>query len=587
MNAPRWDMDALFEGGVHGDALRDALERVEARVERLVARADALPEPPEALDERVALLRGVFDAYDEAAPIRVVASGQADADTADAVAQRTDARLDALYARIERALVPVKDHVARCDDAHFAALCAHPEAAPLVPWMRHVRDARHLRLSRAEEALVAELGVDGIHAWSRHYHRVSGRLEVDVPGRGRMSVGRAKNLLSDADPAVRAAALRAVDAAWASVADDCAAALTHIVGVRHTLNRKRGVDPVDDSLARNRMERATLDAMLEAARRAGPLLERYLARKAEALGMERPGFADLRAPLGDDGAMSWDEATDFILTHFGSYHPDLRQLAERALRERWVEAEDRDHKRPGGYCASLPDGRSRIFMTYGGTRRGMTTLAHELGHAYHNHVLGGAHPSRRKVPSTLAESASVLAENLVRDAALAAAPDDAARLAMRDARLSAGVSFLMDIPFRYALERDLYTLRAAGELDPAALCEATVARQREHFRGALSDWFPHFWADKLHFYISHFAFYNYPYTFGYLFSGLLYARVKREGPGFHDRVVELLRRSGYERAEPLARDVLGIDLADPDAWVEGWAPLEEDLAAFEALVRGH
>lgn len=587
MNAPVWDLDALFDGGAAGAPLRDALADAETRVEALVARADALPEPPEALDERVALLVDLYALLTDISPIRTVASGQANANTEDREAQRATARTAAVFGRWSRASVPVVDQVTHCSDAHFEALCAHPDAEPFLPWLTTLRGQRHLRLSRPEENLLAELSRDGIDAWARHYDRISGRLEVDLPHGEVVSVGRAKNRLASGEPKTRTEAHYAIDAAWSTVEDDCAAVLTHIVGTRQVLNRKRGVDPVDDSLARNRMTRPTLDAMLEASRRAGPVLERYLERKAVLLGKDKLGFEDLGAPLGNDGSMSWGAATDFVLTHFGAYNDDLRGLAARALEERWIEAEDRDHKRPGGYCTSAGEGTSRIFMTYGGTRRSMTTLAHELGHAYHNWVLRDAHPAMRKLPSTLAETASVLAENLVRDAALAAANDDASRLAMRDARLSAGVSFLMDIPFRYDLERSLYDLRERGELDAAELCAESVRLQKLHYRDALSTWFPRFWCDKLHFYISHFAFYNYPYTFGYLFSALVYARVKEEGPDFHDRVVELLQRSGHDHAEPLARDVLGLDLTDPEVWCRGWAPLVDDLQAFEALTEGH
>lgn len=586
MTAPTWDLDALVPGGVHGEPFGEALTAFEALAEDLVRRADALAEPPEGAVERVALANEIHAAQQAASPVRVVAGGVAAASTEDRVAVRTAARVAAMMGRLQRAAVPIEDQIARCDEAHFAVMCALPEAEVLVPWMRTLRRRLPLRLPRAEEALLAELGRDGIHAWSRHYDRVAGRLQVTLPSGDHVSVARAKHLVSSGDPAVRESAHQAIEVAWSTVRDDCAAALTHIVGTRETLIRRRGVDPVDDSLAMHRMQRGTLDAMLEGARRAGPVLERYLAIKAQLVGKPRLGWSDLGAPVGASGAMRWDEATDFVLTHFGAWHPDLRGLAARAFAERWVEAEDRDHKRPGAYCAGVGDGRSRVYLTFGGNRRSVTTLAHELGHAWHNHVLGDVPFARRKVPSTLAESASILAENLVRDAALAAASSPVERVAMLDERLAAGVSFLMNLPFRYDLERDLYALRARGELDPAALCEVTVTRQREHHRDLLSSWSPYFWADKLHFYISHFAFYNYPYVFGYLFSSLLYARSKAEGRSFHPVVVEVLRRSGWDDAEPLARELLGIDLGDPDVWTEGWAPLVDDLAELEALVAG-
>src|SRR5690606_15754585 len=203
---------------------------------------------------------------------------------------------------------------------------------------------------------------------------------------------------------------------------------------------------------------------------------------------------------------------------------------------------------------------------------------------YHNYCMRDLPMPRRSVPSTLAETASVFAENIVRDAALEAATDDAARLAMLDARLAAGVSFLMDIPFRFELERSLYAMRRRGQLDPDELSRRTVELQRAAFRDALATWNETFWASKLHFYISNFAFYNYPYAFGYLFSGLVYQRARAEGAAWQARYVELLQRTGVDTAETLAHEYLGLDLADPDAWYGAIAPLEDDLAAFEALV---
>ena len=341
-----------------------------------------------------------------------------------------------------------------------------------------------------------------------------------------------------------------------------------------------------DSLERNRLDKESLDAMLEASRRARPLLVRALHAKARALGKERLSTADLSAPVGETGAMDWSVARSMVETHFAAYHPELGAFARRAFAERWVEAEDRDNKRPGAWCGSLntPRGASRIFMTYGGTFRSTVTLAHELGHGFHNHVLADVHPARRHVPSTLAETASIFAESLLRDAALEAADTLDSRLAMLDARLSAGVSFLMNLPFRYELERALYELRAKGMLDPAEVSARCVDLQREWYGDALSAWDETFWSSKLHFYISHFAFYNYPYTFGYLFATLVYRRFRPQGAAGYDAYVALLQKTGFARAEPLAQEALGLDLHDPDAWWEAIAPLEEDLLAFEQVL---
>jgi oligoendopeptidase F len=322
--------------------------------------------------------------------------------------------------------------------------------------------------------------------------------------------------------------------------------------------------------------------MLEASSRARPLLQKYLAKKASLLGVDRLEWQDQWAPVAKTPKWTWAQAQTFVEENFGAWHPELADFARKAFAGRWVEAEDRSAKAAGAWCAVLPmSQQSRIFMTFGGTFSGAMTLAHEMGHAFHNHVTRKLPQSLVRVPMTLAETASVFAENLVRDAALAAAREPSDRLAMLDARLGAGMVFLMNIPARFQFELALHTERQSGELDPDALDELMVRCQRQAYGDSLGSWDPTYWCSKSHFHMSDRAFYNFPYTFGYLFSSLVYARARAEGPSFQATYTELLRRTGTDHAEPLAQDLLGLDLTDPETWWQAIVPLQDDLAAFE------
>ena len=583
--APVWDHNSIFEGGIRGEAHKAALLELEALTKTLVTRADALPEVSKEPQAWVKLALDLHNASDALNQVRITASCAESADVRDVDARQITGRCMAAYGQISRAWVPLQHLLNRSSDADFATLMALPAAAPLAAQAQWMRDQRRTSLSEPEDRLATDLANDGLHGWGRLYDRVAGSLQVPLSDGRVLSPSRAANLTGHADGTQRTLAHQGLNQAWGTVDEDCAAALSHIVGTRQVINDRRGVDCVHDSLAANRMSRATLDAMLESARQAGPLLERYLHLKAQWLGKPQLGYEDLSAPIGQASTLDWEHARSFILEHFAGWNDDLAQLATTALDNQWVEAEDRDHKRAGGYCAPLssPAGHSRIFMTFGNTFRSTTTLAHELGHAYHNWCLRDAHPAQQRVTSTLAETASVFAETLVRDAALNAATTDAAKVAMLDARLSAGANFLMNLPFRYELERSMYDMRRRGPLTPDGLREVSLTLQKSAYRDALGGWYPNFWASKLHFYISHFAFYNYPYTFGYLFSSLVYNHAKAHDGDFHDRYVALLQRTGWDAAEPIARDMLGLDLTDPDVWSQGWSSLRDDLAAFEAL----
>ena len=577
MNAPTWNLETLFEGGITGEAFTSLLTRIEAEVSTLVERADKLGPPgPEWID----VLLDLEDLSVQAHQLSTFAHCCSCADACDRAAAFANGRVDALFVRIDRSIVPLEAQLASCSAEVFQALVALPELEEIVPRLERYRAKAPLLLPRAEQALATELGENGIHGWGGFYDELSGTLQVTLSDGRVIGSAQAQNLLGSADRRERADGLRALDSAWEGVSSQCARALTHIIGTRQTLNDWRRVDELADTCYGQRLNRGTLEALIEASRRAQPLLLRYLEARAGVLGLDKCGWEDLGAPIGNGSSWDWARARAFILEHFHTWSPELSEFAEVAFRQHWIEAEDRNHKRPGGWCARVPvSGESRIFMTHGGTFRSTTTLAHELGHAYHNHVTRDLNPSRRMIPSTLAETASVFAESIVRDAALEAAPE-AEKLAMLDARLSAGVSFLMNLPARFDFERELYVLRRKGGLEPEVLSERMVAIQKRWYGDALSSWYPHFWASKLHFYISHFAFYNYPYTFGYLFAQLVYRRLRDSG----DRAayVDLLRRTGWQQCETLAQETLGLDLSDPDTWWQAIAPLEQDLEAFLA-----
>ena len=216
----------------------------------------------------------------------------------------------------------------------------------------------------------------------------------------------------------------------------------------------------------------------------------------------------------------------------------------------------------------------------------MSTLAHELGHAFHNHVLHEVPSAQRRVPMTLAETASTFAELLVREASLAQVTDEGARLRLLDASLSDALAFLCNIPARFELEQALYRLRAEGPLDPDAVEAETVAIFSKWYGPTVEKVDPTFWISKAHFYIPTLSFYNFPYTFGYLFSNLVYERFRPLGAAGAPGYERLLRRTGDAWAEPIARDELGVDLGSPDTWTSALKPVERDLAAFLAILEG-
>ena len=584
-----WNLDSILPGGPTGDAFEAEYAALEGALKDLVASAEALPAIPDP-----ARLAGLLLDLERISPrvdtLYAFIGCHASAASRDESAIRAEARMAALGGLSARSWVTPRDRVARMPQAAFDALLAEPSIAHMRNMLLSDRAQGRLRLSEAEESLLAGLSQDGIGAWGHFYDVESGALSVTIDrgnGPETFSAGQGEQLMWDADRSVRQAAYVGVRAGWSTAARRCATALTHITGQRVTLNDRRGIDELEEPLVQSRIARTTLDAIIEACREAQPAMKRYFRAKAGALGLEKLEWHDLAAPLGESGpGITYAAAQDVIVREFGAFAPGMASFAERALKNRWIEVEDRPGKRAGGYCTEVAARHeTRIFMTWCANDKAPATLAHELGHAFHAEVLFGNPVSQRRLPMTLAETASTFAEALVREATRSAATTPAARLRMLDGSLQDAAAFLCNIPARFELERELYRLRRQGPLEVDTLSAATARIFGEWYGGELATVDDLFWARKLHFYISGMAFYNYPYTFGYLFAGLVYEAFRPQGPAAEAAYRRLLARTGDDDAETIAREELGLDLGDVATWRRAVAGVWRDVDAFEGELK--
>lgn len=590
----QWDLERFFSGGSGSTAFHEYLADLTRTVDRLCRWMTSIPVPsaPDALGDWPELIAAWQDGQarlQEALSFTRCLTAQ---DTADAQARTLAGRVRQLAASLEAGLAGLDGKLSAMSEPVWSALLAHPAVSPVAFGLGERRRLAREKLPPDKEALGVELAVDGYHGWNELYTLVAGRMRVpfEVDGRpAALSVGQAAQRLTDPDPRQRARLADAFEEAWAREAEIFAAALNHLAGFRLTLYRHRGWDSVlHEPLARNRMRPETLEAMWAAVRQGQERLLPYFEWKARLLGLEGLGWFDVGAPVGSAGRrpIAYDDAARFIVDRFRDVSPRLAALAGKAFAQSWIEAEDRPGKDAGGFCTSFPlRGESRIFLTYGGRPQGVDTLAHELGHAYHFAVVKDLPPLARLYPMNLAETASTLAEMIVSDAALAAAADDEVRLGLLDSRLQRTVAFLMNIHARFLFELDFYGARKHGPLTVEELNGLMDRAQRTAYRDALIRYHPLFWASKLHFYLTATPFYNFPYTFGFLFSALLYARAKTLGDRFDEVCHALLRDTGRRVTEDLAREHLGVDLTRQEAWDEAVALVTADVDRFVALAR--
>ncbi|WP_219838699.1 M3 family oligoendopeptidase [Paenibacillus sp. R14(2021)] len=586
-----WDLDAIYAGGSSSSAFLEELGGMERDIEALAKELAAQPKDVSAASEQLTAWTTVVQSI-------LLRLRQSDSfvgclqaqQMKDAAANGLNDRVKTMAAKFNAALTSFDEKLLQTDDAAWQAWLQTEAARPVAFVLNERREAAKEKMAPDQEALAAELAVDGYHGWGDFYNTIVSRIRFQVTEADgetkQLSAGQMSNRLSSSERSVREAAFPEWEREWGEQADLCADTLNRISGFRLKLYDKRGWNSVlKEPLEMNRMSEATLNAMWSAVNEGKPKLVRYLERKAKLLGLTQLDWHDIGAPLGSSHrTIPYDDAAAAIMEQFGAFSSDLAEFTEMAFRDAWIEAEDRPGKRPGGFCTSFPKSeQTRIFMTYSGTPDNVSTLAHELGHAYHQHVMNDLPPLAQEYAMNVAETASTFAEMIVADSALEAATERDEKLALLDEKLQSAVAFFMNIHARFLFETRFYEKRRAGMVDQEELGKLMEAAQQEAFSGALGKLHPHFWAAKLHFYLTDVPFYNFPYTFGYLFSSGIYAIAKKEGASFSERYVALLRDTGLMTVEALAEKHLGVRLDEAGFWREAVALVLADVDAFLGL----
>ncbi|QYG94145.1 M3 family oligoendopeptidase [Iamia sp. SCSIO 61187] len=592
---PRWDLSPYFRGLDDRDLL-GALEEVASSVGRFQALCDERDvragEPRAVSAEDGETVELVLTALDELmARSRLVGAylyAHTTTDARDDEAARLSVELQASTASLSPLIKRVEGWVARLGADALAA--TGPVARDHAFWLeRAARLASH-QMSEAEEGLAAELGLTGGRSWARLHGEMTATLTatVDLPDEGPtdMPVTEARGLAAHPDGAVRRAAFDGEVAAWRSVEMPLALALASHRGEMVALDRRRGWEgPLEVSLATNNVDRATLDALTAAVRASLPTFARYHRAKGASLGHGDRGLPwwDLLAPLGTPRRFTWDEAVAAVEHAFGTYSPGLVSLLHRAVGEGWIDAEPRPGKVGGAFCMPVRDEESRVLLSFDGSFNSVQTLAHELGHAYHNTQLGHRPWLLRATPMALAETASIFCETVMVEAGLAAVGDDvAARLAILDGDLVGSAQVVVDIHSRFLFEQALSAERARGAVGPARMTALMAeAQDAAYLDGVDPDHrHPHMWAVKGHYYT---AFYNWPYTFGLLFGLGLYAEFRRDPERFRGGYDDLLGATGLGDAAPLAAR-FGIDIRDEAFWASSLDVIGDRIEAAVALM---
>ncbi|MBP3685117.1 MAG: M3 family oligoendopeptidase [Oscillospiraceae bacterium] len=447
------------------------------------------------------------------------------------------------------------------------------------------KESAHLLGSLGEE-ISARMSLSGGNAWAELHGYLTSTVKVEYDG-GITNLSAIRNLAYDPDASVRKAAYEAELACYGSIRDSVAYALNSIKLETLSDCALRGyASPLDRTLEESRMERKTLEAMLEAIQKYLPHFRRYLKTKAKALGYENglPWY-ELFAPMGHSGRRyTTEEARNELVTLFASFDQELSGMIARAFDEAWIDFYPRDGKSGGAFCEILDClEESRILANFDGAYTDLVTLAHELGHAFHNQCIFSHRPLNKDYSMPVAETASTFNECVLNAAAIARVEDPQEKLALIESSLQDVNQIIVDIYSRYRFETMVFENRPQQFMDADALCTLMTKAQEESYGDGLDPDFrhPYMWICKPHYYGP--TFYNFPYAFGGLFARGLYAQYEAEGAAFVPKYKKLLYTTPIATAEDAAKTA-GIDLTDKEFWRSALEIVKKQIDQFCQLV---
>jgi oligoendopeptidase F len=587
-----WDNSNIYQNFQDPKIAQD-LKKIEDNVAYLQTKVTIFDNSVSYAEETIPLARECYrlliDTKISVHTLHVFASTAASVDSLDYDAKNLSNKASQLRANLIKASKPLELFLLRAPQTYLDIFLQHESVNETAFSLNYAKKEEVFLLSVNEEVLLEGHSVDGLHAWGKLYEEISGSMKVEVEGE-QMGLASASNILFGEDAIKRKTAYKAINKAWDNNSISVGAVLNSLSGWRlenyKSRSKKAQLHYLDKSCFSEKITRETLNTLIQTTYEQRHIGQEALRLMAKEMKIEKLGPWDILAPYPckDTSKISFPEAMKMINSAFAEFNPDMAEFSQMMMDKNWIDATPSENRGSGAYCTGFANVREpRVFITYEGNMKNVITLAHEIGHAYHSWVMRDLKFSETHYSSSLAETASIFAETLVRDHILKNAKTNEEKKAILWQEIESAATFFINIPARFEFEKGLLEMRKTKTLTVPELKELNIKSWATWYEDTLTEYNEMFWASKMHFSMSYKAFYNYPYLFGYLFSLGIYAKKDQYGESFKKLYVDILRDTGAMTAEDLIKKYFNQDISQKDFWLKSMKIVENSVNEFKKL----
>jgi len=451
------------------------------------------------------------------------------------------------------------------------------------------RESTHILLPE-QEKIISKMKNTGSSMWQKQWEQMVSNIEVDIKindEQKKLPLSVIRNYAYSSDRELRRNAYFSELEAYKKIDTAAAFSLNGIKGEVITISKlKNYSSPLEMTVLEARMDLKMLDTMFAAIKESIPKIQKYFIKKAEIIGHKNGlPFYDLFAPVSKKNLnFNYEQAKEFIISNFNDFSVKLGNFAKKAFENNWIDVMPKKGKLGGAFCEAIHSIKeSRILTNFYGTFNDVVTLAHELGHAYHDSCLYDETELNSVYPMPIAETASTLCETIITNAALKTATKEEAFIIIEN-DLSGIAQVIIDIYSRFLFEDEVFKSKENGILSVNELNEIMMQSQIKAYGNSLNHNYLHkyMWICKPHYYDADFNYYNYPYAFGLLLAKGLYSLYLKQKDDFIPLYDKFLNSTGKNDLYDVAK-IVGIDLYDIEFWRSSLKMIENEIESWQQI----